>query len=385
MIPCQRDLFDIPENVAYFNCAYVSAIPKPVRAAGEAGVAAKSRPWTIRHDDFFAPAERVRALFARLIHAEPGDIALVPATSYGLAVAARNLQFSPERRRIIVLENQYPNNVLPWRDLAARGAVEIVTVPLPDHEDWTGAVEAAIDERAGLVTLPQCHWADGRTLDLERLGRRCRAVGATFIVDATQSVGARPFDVRRVRPDYLVCAGYKWLLGPYSFSFLYVAPERQDGAPLEVHTNNRRDADKGHVWSNGRLHYNEGWMPGARRFDVGERANFALMPMAETALHLVLDWTPAAIGQSLAPLIDRIAREAEALGFRVPLESVRSNHFIGLRAPFALPADAGARLEARDVYLSLRGTTIRISPHLWTSEHDVDRLMTALATLSAAG
>lgn len=381
MLPCQRHLFDIPRAIAYFNTAYVAPIPKSVREAGERGVARKSSPWTIGTPDFYAPSETIRALFAPIIGAEAGDIALVPATSYGLAVAARNLPLRA-KSRIVILQNQYPNNVLPWLAHADATGAEIATVRCPQDEDWTRAVLDEIDERAGLVTLPQCHWMDGRLIDLVRIGARCREVGTPLIVDLTQSAGAYPFDVKAVRPDFLVAAGYKWLLGPYSYSFLYVAPHRQDSAPVEIHNNNRHDSDKGHVWKNGVLRYREGWLPGARRFDVGERANFALTPMAEAALRQILEWGPEQINRSIRPITERIIATGEALGYSAPRADVRSGHFTGLKPPRPLPKDAQDRLARQGVYLTVRGDFLRISPHIWVDDEDLDRLGRALDSLA---
>jgi selenocysteine lyase/cysteine desulfurase len=226
---------------------------------------------------------------------------------------------------------------------------------------------------------------DGRLIDLVKIGERCRGVGAPLVVDLTQSAGAYPFDVKSVQPDFLVAAGYKWLLCPYSFSFLYVAPHRQDGAPIEIHANNRRDSDKGHVWENGVLRYREGWLPGARRFDVGERANFGLSPMAEAALRLIVEWEPQRIGASIKPITERIISAAEGLGYRAPRSDVRGGHFTGLRPPRPLPKDAQERLARAGVYLTVRGDFLRISPHIWVDDNDLDRLVGALDTLARSG
>ena len=110
----------------------------------------------------------------------------------------------------------------------------IVTVPCPDDGDWTGAVIAAIDERTAVAALPQCHWTDGATIDPVAIGARCRTVGAALVLDLSQSLGAVPFDVRAVQPDFLVTVAEKWLLGPLQMAFLYVAPRWHDARPIRV-------------------------------------------------------------------------------------------------------------------------------------------------------
>jgi selenocysteine lyase/cysteine desulfurase len=231
-IPCQRHLFDLPPDVAYLNCAYVSPLLKRAAKIGAEAIARKCQPWRIRAEDFFSESERARALFAGLLGARADDIALVPAASYGLAVAAANLPVAPGRR-ILVLVEEFPSNVYTWRALAAQSGAEVVTIPRAADGDWTRAALACLDQRVAITAVPQCHWIDGGLLDLAAIGVRCREVGSALVVDATQSLGALPLDLATVRPDYLVCPGYKWLLGPYSLGYLYVAPAHQDGRPLE--------------------------------------------------------------------------------------------------------------------------------------------------------
>lgn len=132
MIPCQRHLFEIPDEVAYFNCAAMAPNLKAARAAGEAGVARKSAPWAIRRADFFDEVEVARDLFARLIGARADDIAIVPAASYGIATAAANLP-AAAGRRIVLLESQHPSNVLAWLELCRRTGAEAAVVPRPTH------------------------------------------------------------------------------------------------------------------------------------------------------------------------------------------------------------------------------------------------------------
>ena len=383
MIPCQRDLFEIPDEVAYFNCAYMSPNLKSVRAAGEAGVARKSAPWVIHDSDFYDEADIARGLFARLIGASNDDIAIVPAASYGTATAATNLLVEAGQR-IVILESQHPSNVFAWLDLGRRRGAEAVVVPRPADDDWTAAVLEAIDERTAVVALPHCHWSDGTVVDVATVGSRCRDAGAALVLDLTQSAGALPIDVGAVKPDFLVAGGYKWLLCPYTLGFLYVAPHRRDGRPLETSVFDRKGAETGHIWRKGVLHYRDEWQPGARRFDMGERANFALMPMAIAALRQILEWGAADINRSIAAINDAVAERAAPLGLSAPRPGARSGHLTGLRFPGGAPTGIRESLEARGVHISMRGDTVRVSPHLWITEADVDRLIAALAEVTAA-
>lgn len=373
MIPCQRHLFDIPDDVAYLNCAYMSPLSRAVVAAGEAGVARKARPWTVAVSDFFTESERARALFAGLVAAAPDDVAIVPAVSYGMAVATRNLKLKPGQR-ILVLAEQFPSNVYPWREAAKCSGAEVVTVARPADDDWTAAVLAAIDARTAVAALPHCHWTDGGLIDLARVAARLREVGAALVVDATQSLGALPFDVRRIRPDFLICGGYKWLMGPYSLGFMYVAPQHQEGQPLEYNWIARRDSED----FAGLVNYRDEFQPGARRFDVGERSNFALMPMAVVALEQIHRWGVEAIQATLAAVTAGIAARAAEFGLSAVLADRRAGHYLGLRFPRGLPKGLPERLAAERVYVSVRGSAMRVTPHVYNTPADVDRLFRVL-------
>ncbi len=374
LLPSQRELFDIPREVAYLNAAYMTPMPRASIAAGEAGMRRKGRPWGVRPADFFGESEWARELFGRLIGAAPADIAIVPAASYGLAVAAANLPLGPGGR-VVLLADQFPSNVHPWRRLARERDGAVATVEAGPDGDLTAAVLAALDERVAIAALPHCRWTDGRLLDLVRIGARCREVGAALVLDVTQSLGALPLDVAAVRPDFLVCAGYKWLLGPYSLGFLYVAPERQDGRPLEEGWIARAGSED----FSRLIDYQDGYQPGARRFDMGERSNFALLPASIASLELLIGWTPEAIARSLAAMNRGIADRAGALGLAAVPEAQRAGHFLGLRLPEGAPADLLARLAAAEVHVSLRGDRLRVTPHLYNDAADIDRLCEVLA------
>jgi selenocysteine lyase/cysteine desulfurase len=373
MIPCQRHLFDLPADVAYLNCAYMSPLLKRAAAAGAEAIARKCRPWTITADDFFADSERARRLFAELLGTDAEAIAIVPAASYGLAVAARNLPLAAGER-VLVLAEQFPSNVFTWRELAKERGGDVLTIARPPDGDWTTAVLAQLDERVRVAALPHCHWIDGGLLDLALIGERCREVGSALVIDATQSLGALPFDLERVRPDYLVCPGYKWLLGPYSLGYLYVAPQHRDGRPLEQNWI-AREASEDFARL---IDYAERYQPGARRFDVGERSNFALLPVSIVGLEQLLSWGVPAIAETLAARSAAIARRAAALGLTSMPESRRAGHYLGLGFPRGLPAGLPERLAQERVHVSLRGASLRVTPHLYNDEADVERLFAVL-------
>lgn len=373
-LTCQRRHFDIPREVVYLNCAYLGPLSKRVIEAGGKGLARKAHPWTITTDDFFDPVDRARRLFAQLVGGDAEGVALVPSVSYGIGLAAANLPLSAGAE-ILLLEEQFPSNVYAWRSAAQRAGATIVTVPRPADSDWTTAILETVRDATEIVALPHCHWTDGGLLDLERIGDRVREVGAALVVDGCQSIGALPFDVGRIRPDFLVTSSYKWLLGPYSMGFLWAAPGRRDGRPFEQGWHTREGARN----FGGLVEYTDEMASGARRYDVGETANFALLPAVEVALRQTLDWGVERIQRTLRALTDQLAEGATALGLDVASRALRSGHLLGLRFRGLDPQKLAADLAAEGIWVSVRGSSIRVAPHVYNDEDDIQRLVAALS------
>ena len=371
-LPVQRELFDIPDDVAYFNCASLAPLLRASVEAGAAAGARRARPWLTGGRDWFTEADERRALFAELAGVDPEGVALVPATSYGLAVAAANLTARPGQR-VLVLAGDYPSNRYTWQRFAGRTGAEVVTVERRDGQRWGEAVVAALDERVAVVAVLATHWTDGGSVDLAAIGARARETGAALVVDASQAVGAMPLDWRRIRPDYLVTVGYKWLLGPFALGYLHVAEPHRDGVPLEENWISRLGSEDFAAL----VDYQDRYQPGARRFDVGQRTHFETTPMAIAALRQLLDWEVPRIAATLGRLTGRIQDEVEAIGLRLT-SSDRVPHMLGIDLPDqALGAVAGALADA-GVYAGVRGSSLRVSPHLWTTDQDVERLVSAL-------
>lgn len=372
-LDCQSDLFDLDPGILYLNAASKSVLLRSSVAAGQAGAAAKGRPWLIDEDTRLSEAEDIRGLFAGLIGAEAGDIAIHPAASYGIATAAGHLSPAPGSR-ILVIEGQFPSNVYAWRKLAARTGAELHTVPWPEDGDWTAAVLGAIDERLSVAALPPCHWTDGACLDLKRIGAAVKATGAAFLIDATQWVGAVPIDVKEIGADYLVCAAYKWLLGPYGLSFMYAAPRCQDGPALEDHLYNH-----GGVASiTTGLSYPDAFTPGARRYDAGEYLNLVSLPMILDSLRQITAWRPERVSAYLAPVTEAMAEVCQSLGLDCVPVDFRSPHILGVRHKSGFGDDFAARLSKAGVHASARGGAMRLSPYLFNTKDDAERLGKAI-------
>ena len=372
---CQREKFDIPTGITYLNAAYMGPLSRETLAAGRSGLERKAHPWEVGAPDFFEPVEEVRSLIAELIDADADGVALLPSVSYGIAIAAKNLPFTAGSR-IVTLAEEFPSNVYAWRELVRNDPDGIVAVGRPHDDDWTSATLEAIDDRTAIVAVPNCHWTDGGFLDLVRVGERAREVGAALLVDGTQSVGAMPFDVAAVRPDFLVCATYKWMLGPYSSAFLWCAPQHRLGTPIEFSWMPRLESDDfPHL-----VAYQDAYRPGARRYDVGETSNFVLLAAVKAALRQTLGWGVDRIADYIRTLGERTAVAAEALGLGVAAANLRAPHLIGVRLHGADPGVVAKAMAEANVFVSVRGDAMRVAPHVYNDSDDVDRLFEVLGS-----
>jgi selenocysteine lyase/cysteine desulfurase len=374
LIGAQRAAFNVPEEVAYFNTASLAPQLHAVRTAGEAALERRGRPWAISDADWFVDVERLRSLFARIIGATDDGVARVPATSYGLAIAAHTLPIGPGQR-ILVLAEEYPSGIYTWRAAARRSGAEVLTVSREAGQTWTDAVLAVLDERVAIVSVPNVHWTDGALVDLRPISARVRELGTRLVIDASQSVGAMPLDVAELQPDFLVSVGYKWLLGPFGVGYLYVAEEHRQGEPLEENWIARAGSE-----DLARLvDYRDEYQRGARRFDAGARTMFELTPMAIAALEQIAEWEVPRIASTLARRTSEIARRAAGLGLDPVPDEQRGPHLLGVRLPERARSAVLAALAEHNCFVALRGSSLRIAPHLHTTDEDVERLFEGLA------
>lgn len=362
-LPCQRHLFEVPADVSYLDAAAWTPLPRQVREAGEAGILTKSQPWAHSRDAAAAWAERARVAAAKLIGAQPQDMAVVGSVSHAIATVAKNVA-PAAGSRILRVADEFPSLCFAWDRMAAERGLIVDVVPRPADGDWTAALLDAIAcpgaPPLSVATLTPLHWADGAVIDLERVAPAVRAAGAVMVVDATQAVGAVPVDVARLKPDFLAFPTYKWALGPYSLAFLYAAPHRQGGSALEENAGNRSAA------------------AGARRYDKGERDDPVALPMAVRGMELIAGWGLPAVAARLRELTDELARGVEAIGPRVVPRALRSPHILGVQVAGGLPVRLIEHLRERNVFLSARLGGLRLSPHVWANESDIAHCLAEL-------
>mgnify|MGYP000160505162 FL=1 len=373
MIPCQRHLFDIPEDVAYLNTAYMSPLLTSVVSAIDSGSRLKANPWKLKISNFFDDIEEARDLFSTLMHTVASNIAIIPSASYGVQTAANNLHI-PEESKILVLSDQFPSNVYPWRRIAERKGAEIKTVNVPDGEAATDHIINALDERVSVCATANVLWTNGSLIDLEKVKAKCLDCNAELVVDLTQSAGAFDIDLSKIDPAFGIVANYKWMLGPYSTGFLYVSPKYHGGQPLEegwITRKNSKDFAK-------LVDYQDQYEPGAIRYDMGQRSNFSLVPGVLEALRQIRKWGIANIQNTLYHSNLVLCKNLSDLGLQIPRAENRGPHFIGAKLPSEAPTNILETLAEKKIFISERGGNLRITPHLWNNTNDFERFTETL-------
>jgi selenocysteine lyase/cysteine desulfurase len=277
-----------------------------------------------------------------------------------------------------VLEDDHSSPVLEWMARAPAQGFTVETVRRPADGDWTAAVEAVIARPGApvsLASIANVPWSDGAVIDMDRVAAALKARGAALLIDATHGAGMMDLDVKRLDPDFLIFPTYKWTLGPYGRAFAYVARRWQGGAPLEQTAFGR----KGVVSERTPYFADLSYVESARRYDMGERDHFVGLDVAAAGMELMASWTQPAIAERCAMLTARLENGLAAAGARLPRRELRAPHVLCVSFPGAMPAGLDAALAAQGAYAAPRLGRLRISPHVYNDEEDIDRFTAAFA------
>lgn len=373
-----RAEFDLPRDVCYLNAAYMTPQPRVVFEAAVRGARRRAEPWNVMPADFFNDVEKLRTAFARQVNCNTDNIAIVPSAGYGIACAARNVSVGAGEV-ILVLHDQFPSNYYAWRRESLASGAEIVVVERIVGQTWADALLEAIrthGSRIRLATLEAHHWASAENVDLDAVIPALRDIGARVVLDLTQTIGACTVDIGRLAPDMMVAAGYKWQFCPYGVAFLYVDERYFEGVPIEEPWMGRYGAE-----DFSRLaEFTDRYQPGARRFDMGGKSSFSNIAGALAALDTLERWGIGNIEPTLAATNERIAAILERHGFEIAPVTGRAPHFQSARLPATDPRRLASRLIAAGVFASVRGDYLRVAPHVYTDDIDLDRFDGALAT-----
>jgi selenocysteine lyase/cysteine desulfurase len=370
------DRFAPFEGIAYLDAANTAPLPVAASRAGREALALKERPWKITSAHYVSAIAEARAVAARLFGAREESVSLGTGAGQFVNVVARGLELG-EGDEVVLPRHEFPSNDLPWRWLARRGVT--VRIVEPDHP--SGAVSAGrlaeeISSRTKVVAFAHVSYLHGGRIDPGPVVDAARRFGALTVVDGSQAGGAVPFDFGASGVDVYAVAAYKFLLGPYGTAIGLFSPEAL--SRLAVGDVNWWSVKGSEDFSNvpTTLELREG----AVRYDAHETASFNnLLPLGES-LRLLLEATPAAVQAHARKLGDRLlAGLPSRYEVASPLEAAARSHILSFRA--RTPGETQAaheRLRAAKVVVSLRNDRIRVSPHLYSTPEDVDRLLAAL-------
>lgn len=377
MLTCQKHQFQLNPQLTYLNCAYKSPFTHQVHTAGETSLRKNLHPELITSDDYFNDAENVKSQFAKIINEkEPQRIAIVPSVSYGMANVANNIRIE-SGDNVITISEQFPSNYYIWERICNENNAEFRIINAPETyenrgEAWNIRLLEAIDKNTKVVTLGHVHWTDGTRFDLVKIRERCHEVGAYLIIDGTQSIGAFPFDNAVIQADAIVCAGYKWLMGPYNYGVAFYNEKFDNGKPIEESWKNR---ERSHIFSE-LVNYNDQYKSFANRYSVGESGNFILAPMLNAALTQINNWGVENIQQYCQQLVNEAIEILRHKGFFIEHTAWCSRHLFGI----LIDSEDDLihiynRLQENKIVVSIRGNCIRISPHLYNDANDIDKLL----------
>ncbi|MBA4849106.1 aminotransferase class V-fold PLP-dependent enzyme [Emticicia sp. BO119] len=381
----QKHLFALEEGITYLNgAAYAPMLRTSIEKGTEGMLMKASRPFTINPQSHFEPAQRVQKLFARLLNIDNSErVAIISAVSYGMAVVANNLHRLAgisTKKHIILIQDEFPNNVYAFERVCRQLSLSYHTVAKPDTSEnrgqlWNEKVLNEITDETAMVVVPNIHWIYGVKFNLAAISKRCKEVGALMIVDATQSVGAMSFDVKEIQPDAVICAGYKWLLGPYSIGLAYFGEFFDEGIPVEESWLNRMDSEKFAQL----IRYERAYRPFAQRYNAGEYSQFIQLPMLEDSIRQILDWGVDSIQQHCRSITQKPLEALLGLGCSLEPETYRGHHLLGISLPQGIDNQGFTeQLLNNKIIISNRGVAIRVSPNVYNSEQDMWALVEIL-------
>src|SRR5580693_9070234 len=366
------------DDATYLNFAAHAAIPRVALNAVQRSIAAKMQPHIVDDRSFFSVAASLRQTLATLIGASPDEIALTTGAGAGLAAIAYALKWSAGDE-VIIARGEFPVHYATWKPMEAREGIK-VQIALPQGQFiQSGDLIAAMTPRTWVISVSHVRFDDGSILDASALASACKKHGALMVLDVSQSCGAIPMDVRSLGADFIVCAGYKYLLSPFGTGFLWVKP--QNAHLLRAGPYNWLSQD---VESFARLNFVDP-RPARTlsRWDAAEASsiyNFNLTVM-ESSLKFVLNATPTRIHDHNQALISYLFERLPD-GYRLASPRQASQ-----RGVFGC-IEVGSRSNTESLYqtlrdkrfvVALREGRIRIAPHLLNSTKDIDRLLVSLA------
>lgn len=354
----------------------MAPLPKKVEAIGIEALRRKRNPGQITAMDFFTEADILRKEYAKLVNTkEIKRIVVIPSVSYAMANVVRNIPLT-KGDEVIFASEEFPSDYYPWvsRCNETGASLKVISPPTSTDrrgEQWNNRILEAISPKTKAVSLSNVHWADGTLYKLVEIRKRTRDVGAALVIDGTQSIGALPFDIEQIQPDAVICAGYKWLMGPYSIGLAYYGEMFDNGTPVEESWMNRKNAED----FRSLVQYQSEYKEGSLRYEVGEHSNFMYVPMMIEALKLINKWKPSNIQKYCKSITTGPIRELRDAGFWIEDDDSRGQHLFGVRLPETMDLDKVIpKFKKNKVFVSFRGNAIRVAVNVYNTRSDIEKL-----------
>ncbi|HEX6084863.1 MAG TPA: aminotransferase class V-fold PLP-dependent enzyme [Thermoanaerobaculia bacterium] len=366
-----KNLFPVTNNLTYLNHAAVGPLSTRASEAMERHARDQRDYGALHWREWYAEHAAVRESAARLIGAQASEIAIIKNTSEGLSFVAQGLRWH-ERDNVVTTALEFPSNWTPWKRLERRG-VECRVADLPTVEH----IEPLIDKRTRLVTVSSVAFHNGYTADLVAIGELCASRDVLFCVDAIQSLGVLPMDVRAAKIDFLAADGHKWMCGPEGAGVFYVAAERLD--ELEVVENGWTNVErKGKFIGCG-----VEWLPDSRRFEAGSLNTNGIYGL-RAAIDLLLELGIESVRDQAMRVATSLAERLSGIGWNAPL--------LGSPIVGATPPDGEKsvlwyhrQLEEQGIVTAPREGLLRFAPHFYNDEEDVERCVRILSSRAGSG
>lgn len=373
----RREFADF-EGVAYLNVANQGPLPLIAARAAQAAIEAKKLPYKITDNLYFDVPDRIRKNLAQLIGAEADEIAITSGASAGLSIVAAGIEWQPGDE-VLVGRGEFPAHVAAWLPYMKAGKLRVRTIAQRDRFITAEDYEREIGPQTKLVSASLVRFDDGALLDAKRVAKACHAAKALLLIDASQCAGAIPLSMRELGADFVTSSGYKWLLGPYGTGFFWASPEWVNRFPPgPFYWQALEGARNFHFLPLDELKA----APGARRWDSAETGNFINLSAWDASLELLVKIGTDAIAKHdaelVGELIERFPRDRFVLAS--PSQSKRRGPYVCISARDPeRNREICDKLREAQIMVSLREKALRISPYLYNTPADIDRLVKALA------
>jgi cysteine desulfurase/selenocysteine lyase len=374
----RQEWFEI-EDATYLNLASQSPMPKVSIRAVQSALEANKNPHHKTDSTFFEVPNRLRASIAKLIGGKPEEVALTSGASAGVAAVAYALTWKPGDE-VITAKGEFPLQYTTWKPMEEREGLKLKIISPRERFITADDLIAAMTPRTRLLSVSLVRFDDGSLLDAARVAEACHKQGALLLLDASQSCGAIPMDVNQLGADFVVSAGYKWLLGPFGTGFFWAKSEHlgkvRPGpfywlALMGSHNFAALNFDDPKPAAN------------AKRWDSPESAsyyNFNLVAM-DASVDFVVRMGPELVATHNRKLIELMFERLPKDRFVIasPLDVARRGTYgcFAARSP-EKTAEVYQRLRKENVVVSLREGNIRVSPYLYNTERDIDRLISVV-------